>query len=115
MEDACKKNNYSDLELAGLAQTFMFTYELSWKVLKDLLYYQGIDMKTPREVIRQSFESSYLNEDDCELFLKAIDERKKLSRIYNKEEAMAAEELIKNQYFPLLDRLNQTLEQKRAE
>ena len=115
LEDACKKTNYSNLELAGLVRTFMFTYELSWKVLKDLLYYQGSDMKTPRDVIRQSFQVSYLNEDDCELFLKAIDERHKLSHIYNKEEALVAEELIKNQFFPPLDRLHQTLEQKRAE
>ena len=78
----------------------MFTYELSWKVLKDLLYYQGSDMKTPRDVIRQSFQVSYLNEDDCELFLKAIDERNKLIHIYNKEEALVAGELIKNQFFP---------------
>ena len=72
-------------------------------------------MKTPRDVIRQSFEASYLNEDDCELFLKAIDERNKFSHIYNKEEALIAEELIKNQFFPLLDRLHKTLEQKRVE
>ena len=115
LEDACKKDHYSNLELAGLVRTFMFSYELSWKVLKDLLYYQGSDMKTPRDVIRQSFQVLYLNEDDCELFLKAIDERNKLSHIYNKEEARVAEELIKNQFFPLLDRLHQTLEQIRAE
>ena len=45
LENACKKDNYSNLELAGLVRTFMFTYELSWKVLKDLLYYQGSDIK----------------------------------------------------------------------
>ena len=42
LTDACKRERYDNLERAGLIKTFEFCFELSWKVLKDLLYYEGL-------------------------------------------------------------------------
>ena len=63
---ACDREGYDYLELAGLIKTFEFSFELSWKVLKDLLFYEGHDVKAPRAVIRKSFEVDYIDESDCE-------------------------------------------------
>ncbi|MDP6542871.1 MAG: HI0074 family nucleotidyltransferase substrate-binding subunit [Phycisphaerae bacterium] len=110
---ACDKDDYSDLERAGLVQMFEFSFELAWKVLKDLLFYEGHDVKTPREVARKSFEVEYISEADSEVFLDAISKRNLLTHTYEEEMAREAESLIKSKYYPLLRRICDTLEIKR--
>jgi len=79
LEAACSKDKLTDLERAGLVQMFEFSFELAWKALKDLLFYEGFDVKSPRATIRTSFEQEYISEDDCEVFLDALDKRNILS------------------------------------
>lgn len=114
LETACKQNEYSDLERAGLVQMFEFTFELSWNTLKDLLFYEGFDATTPREAIRQAFVAEYLNEADTEVFLDALNKRNLLSHTYDDATAREAEDLIKNRYAPRLRRLFDTLKRKQA-
>ena len=112
--EACEHDSYSNLERAGLVQTFVFTYELGWKVLKDLLFYEGYDLNTPREIIHKSFEAGYIGEEDCETFLYALNTRNMVSHAYRDELAREAEVLIKRRYHPMLRRLWRTLERKGA-
>lgn len=112
---ACDKNEYSVLERAGLIQIFEFTFELSWKTLKDLLIFEGYDAKSPRQVIRKSFELEFVSEENCELFLDALLKRNILSHTYEERIALEAERLIKNDYYPLLSDIHDALEQKTNE
>ena len=114
LEKACDQEDYSDLERAGLVKMFEFSFELSWKALKDLLFYEGYDVKSPREVIRKSFETEYINEDDSEVFLDALDKRNLLSHTYEGETALEAERLIKGRFCPLLRRICNAMEAKRS-
>ena len=61
LTDACERERYDDLERAGLIKTFEFCFKLSWNVLKDLLYYEGYEVKVPRAAIRKSFEVDYID------------------------------------------------------
>lgn len=112
LEAACDQDSYSDLERAGLVQMFEFTFELAWKTFKDLLFSEGYDEKTPRSVIRRSFEVEYLTEEDSEVFLDALQKRNLLSHVYEEEIAEAALNLIKQTYFPVLKRVYNTLRDK---
>ncbi|MDE0127371.1 MAG: nucleotidyltransferase substrate binding protein [Bryobacterales bacterium] len=56
LTSACDRERYDDLERAGLIKTLEFCFELSWKVLKDLLSYEGHVTKVPQAAIRKSFE-----------------------------------------------------------
>ena len=47
LEEACTRETYSNLELAGLVQTYQFTFELCWKTLKDLLTFEGYEVNSP--------------------------------------------------------------------
>ena len=114
LDEACQQTSYTKLERAGLVQTFVFSYELGWKVLRDLLLYEGFDSNSPRDVIRQGFEAGYLDEDDCETFLDAVGRRNLLTHTYRDETAREAEALINNRYHPMLRRLYQALERKRT-
>ncbi len=112
---ACRQSDYTDLERAGLAQTFESSFELAWKTLKDLLLHEGYDENTPRAVIRRSFEAGYLGEADCETLLDALDKRNLLAHIYRRKLAEEAESLIKQRYHPALLRLHETLTTKSGE
>ncbi|MCY4055870.1 MAG: HI0074 family nucleotidyltransferase substrate-binding subunit [Cyanobacteria bacterium MAG CAR4_bin_6] len=110
---ACNQPAYTDLERSGLIQTFEFTFELAWKTLKDLLFYEGYNVSTPRAAIRQGFAAEYLGEKDCETLLDALGKRNLLSHTYRKELAQEAETLITTCYHPALARLHATLQAHR--
>ncbi len=114
MTSACEREQYDDLERAGLIKTFEFCFELSWNVLKDLLFYEGHDVKVPRAAIRKSFEVDYIDENDCETLLDALDKRNLLSHTYRSHVAREAEALIKERYYPVLVRLYAALDAKRT-
>ena len=109
LNEACSQASYTDLERAGLVQTFMFTYELSWKTMMDLLFYEGHGANSPRAVIREAFQAGYLGEDDCEILLDALEKRNMLSHIYREEIALEAAAMIKERYHPALSRLHLAL------
>lgn len=103
------------LEQEGVIQRFEYTFELGWKVLKDLLFYEGFNMKSPREAIRQAFEAEYLNEDDTEVALDALAKRNLLTHTYEEETMLEALELIEGQFQPMLNRLLHTLKKRATE
>ena len=110
---ACRQPDYTDLERSGLVQTFEFSFELAWKTLQDLLFYEGYAANSPRAVIRQGFAAEYLEEEDCETLLDALDKRNLLSHTYRRELALEAETLIKTCYHPALATLHATLQAQR--
>ena len=102
LEDAAKMKSFSNLELAGFIQTFIISYELGWKTLKDLLEFEGHDANTSREVIRTAFEVKFLSKEDSEIWLLALESRNLLSHTYNEACANKAERLIRDTFLPML-------------
>jgi nucleotidyltransferase substrate binding protein (TIGR01987 family) len=98
---ACDQEDYSELELAGLVQTFEFTFELCWKTMKDLLSHEGYQATSPREVIRTAFEFGLVH--DPRVWLEALESRNRLSHTYDEEVAQEAETLIKQTYAPMIE------------
>lgn len=110
LEEACNQQQYSNLELAGLVQTFEFTFELCWKTLKDLLIYEGCEVNSPREVIRKAFEMSLI--DDVDRWFNALESRNVLCHLYNEPTAKQAEHLIKTEFEPMLRKCIATLQER---
>ncbi len=102
-------DDYSLLEKEGMIQRFEYTYELAWKTLKDWLFIQGYDEKTPRDVVQRSFEVELLSEQDTEYFLEGLRERNLTSHTYDEATAQKILTNIKEIYQPMLARLYQTL------
>lgn len=100
--NATMQTSYNDLELAGLIQTFEFTFELSWKTLKDLLEFEGYDAVSPRSVIRTALEANHLSADQCEVMLDALNKRNLLTHTYSEDNALEAQSLILQQFAPVL-------------
>ncbi|MFC1595733.1 HI0074 family nucleotidyltransferase substrate-binding subunit [Candidatus Margulisiibacteriota bacterium] len=73
---------------SGRIQKFEFSCELFWKVLKIFLYeIDGVDVNTPKGVVKSFFEAGYCDYDDYEQIIKMINDRNWLSHIYNNETA----------------------------
>jgi len=111
---ANEEEDYNDLERTGLVKLFEINFELAWKTAKDLLFYEGFEVKSPREVIRKAFEMDYLDEEDSETLLEALDNRNRLSHTYNETTAIEAVSLIKTRYTPAMQRLHQTFLDKQS-
>lgn len=100
LEQACVQTDYSELEIAGVVQTYEFTFELCWKTLKDKLTFEGYEVNSPRETIRKAFEMGLLA--DAELWLEALESRNLFSHTYDSEIAEQAVASIRHRFEPML-------------
>ena len=90
----------------GKAQKFEYTLELCWKAIKiALMEQEGIDEASPKKVVKAWYLAGHLSEDDYLAMIAAIDDRNKLSHIYNAEEFMAIVTRLP-EYAKLMQRIN---------
>ncbi len=90
-------------------QRFEFTFELFWKTLKKFLYKEGLDAKTPREILQSAYQLKWIHNE--KLWLNMLNDRNETSHIY--DEAMA-KRIYKNikTYFPVLKKAYTFLNEK---
>lgn len=98
----------SELEKEGLVQRFEYTFELAWKVLKDLLKEKGyIDINGPNPVLQKSLEDGWISDHDG--WRKMNKARNITSHTYNDGEAEKIVNDICHIYAPLFEELANTL------
>lgn len=85
LESAFDKIEFSDLEKEGVIQRFEYTFELSWKTLKDYLEFLGvvIEQVTPRNVIRQASQAKIIK--NGQLWIDMLSLRNLLSHTYDRQ------------------------------
>jgi nucleotidyltransferase substrate binding protein (TIGR01987 family) len=110
LQDSLAVESPSLLERAGIIQFFELTFELAWKVLKDYEEAEGIVVKTPREAIKYGFQIGLISNGHD--WMAALQDRNLTAHTYNEATAIAVESSIRNDYFPLLADLYQTLKAK---
>ncbi|MDF0728240.1 HI0074 family nucleotidyltransferase substrate-binding subunit [Cytobacillus sp. S13-E01] len=93
-----------DLVIDATIQRFEFTYELSWKLMKTYLEYNGnLEVTSPRRTIREAFKDGILS--DGEKWLKMLEDRNRTSHTYNEDIALEIYKNIKEDYITLFDAL----------
>lgn len=112
LSKACSQETYNELELAGLVQTFEFSFELTWKTLRDLLEFEGFDVASPRSVIRTALEARHLTSQQCETLLEALIKRNLLSHTYDEENVLKAQKLILGSFAPVIKEVAEYLQAK---
>jgi len=96
----------SDLEQQGLIQSFEFTHELAWNVLKDYLEEKGIvGLIGSKDATRSAFKNGLI--EDGESWMKMIEDRNKTSHTYDLAVARAVVENILKRYDPAFEQLLQ--------
>jgi nucleotidyltransferase substrate binding protein (TIGR01987 family) len=80
-------------------QRFEFCIELYWKVLRKFLAYEQINAMTPREVLKNSYQSGLI--DNESEWISMLTDRNRTSHVYKKEEAHRIFQNIKT-YYPIM-------------
>ena len=99
-----------DLLQSGLVRTYEYTFELAWKTLKDYLEVEGFLLRSPRETIRQGFQSGYIT--NAEDWLQALADRNLTVHIYDDEVIARVLRDIFERYFFILQEFYHTFKAK---
>ena len=97
------------LEQEGIIQRFEYTWELTWKVLKDYLEYKGVilDTITPSTVIKAALSANLIT--NGEVWMEALDARNKMSHTYDFKKFEKIIVDIEKNYYPALEKMNQKM------
>ena len=89
---------------------FEFTFELSWKTVKDYLEYLGVTEKigSPREIIQLGFKQGIIS--DGEAWIQMMLSRNALSHLYDEKTSREIYEKIKMNYINLFNELKEKFE-----
>lgn len=113
LEDAPNQDLSNDYVQSGLINKFALEFELSWKLLKRLLEFEGDSIAasgSPRDIIKASFRIyDFLDED---VWLSLLRDRNTIVHIYDPERAAQLTERILDQYLPAFRLLNKGLTSK---
>ncbi|MEG1807781.1 HI0074 family nucleotidyltransferase substrate-binding subunit [Cetobacterium sp.] len=96
-----KDPHVDEIYLDGTIQRFEFVYELSWKLMKNYLEYQGIEVSSPRETFREGFKSNLI--EDATQWINLMQNRNRTSHTYNEETAWDIYDKIKTEYIYLFE------------
>jgi nucleotidyltransferase substrate binding protein (TIGR01987 family) len=87
------KSQPTELETDGLILRFKYTLELCWKSSKKVLHSNGIEVDTPKNVVRELGQLGWIS--NPEDWIDYIDKRNETSHMYNEEVAIKIFGIIK--------------------
>jgi nucleotidyltransferase substrate binding protein (TIGR01987 family) len=103
-----KTRPLSELEEQGFIQSFEFTFELSWKLLKDYLESKGFsDFHGSRDTFRLAFSQGLITNGVS--WMKMIDDRNRTSHTYDEAVAESVSSLIVSDYVVLFVTLREEM------
>lgn len=77
------QNAKNDYEKTGAIQAFEFCYELSWRIMKKVLIFHGVEVTTARNVFREAAKLNLLS--DSEKWFSYLEKRNITVHSYRKE------------------------------
>jgi nucleotidyltransferase substrate binding protein (TIGR01987 family) len=77
------QNARNDYEKTGAIQAFEFCYELSWRIMKKILIFHGVEVTTARNAFREAAKLNLLT--DAERWFAYLEKRNITVHSYRKE------------------------------
>jgi len=103
-------DNPSEIERDGAIQRFEYSFELSWKPLKTVLEYLGVeDGKSPRKAFQAGLIHGFIDNADQEIWLNMLEDRTQTKHIYHEEVAISFFTHL-NEYYKLMFKLLEKLQ-----
>jgi nucleotidyltransferase substrate binding protein (TIGR01987 family) len=91
------------LEMDGVIQRFEFTFELTWKFLKEYLYDQGLICNSPKSCLKEAYKLNLI--DNEEICLNMLKDRNLSTHIYDFETSRDIFKRIKELYIFELEKI----------
>ncbi len=102
LEQARLRDPEDEFVLSGTAQKFNLTFDLSWKVMKDIIvkYHKIVDFAvgSPRETLRMAYSVGLISDDK---WMKMLSLRSNLAHDYNGVLVRESFETILKDYLPV--------------
>ena len=90
-------------------QRFDYTYEILWKLLKNIAEYEKLESKSPRETFKNAFRLRFILEEDEQTFLDMITNRNLTSHTYNEDISLGIFNFIANNGIKAFDLIQKRL------
>lgn len=108
------KASEQDLEnefiISGIIDKFFIQFELGWKLLKELIKYEGRPVAasgSPRTIIKEAYKIyDFLDE---EIWLEMLNKRNDLTHIYDGNEAKRLMHLVLERYIPEFKKMEKSI------
>lgn len=113
LKNAPQEDLNNEFIISGIIDKFSLQFELGWKVLKELLLYEGVSAgKTgsPREIIKAAYQIfDFIHE---EVWLSMLKERNDTSHIYDGNAAKKLVKKILENYIGEFAQMEEKIEEK---
>lgn len=99
--------------ISGIIDKFYIQFELGWKVLKELLRYEGANQTatgSPREIIKTAY--AYFDFIEESIWLEMLRDRNDTTHIYNEEAAQQLVKKILHRYIGVFVTLEQHIRER---
>jgi len=109
---APKEDISNEFIVSGIIDKFFIQFELGWKLLKEMLAYDGKLISasgSPRSIIKASYECYDFIEE--EIWLDMLRDRNDMTHIYNKSRAMELVNKIIQCYIPAFERMGKAVQE----
>lgn len=110
LSSAGAENLENEFIISGIIDKFFIQFELGWKVLKELLKYEGVNTAntgSPREIIKAAYAVyDYLDET---VWLSMLRARNDMTHIYDGNAAKRMVEQILAEYIPEFQKLQKNI------
>lgn len=113
LEKAENEDLNNEFILSGIIVKFFLQFELSWKVLKELLRYEGksaANSGSPREILKAAYSVyDFIDED---IWLEMLKSRNDMTHIYDGEAAKRLVDMILRKYIPAFEIMRKKIQEK---
>ena len=113
---ADKEDITNEFIISGIIYKFYIQFELGWKVLKELLSYEGVKSAasgSPREIIKAAY--AYFDFIDENLWLQMLRDRNDTTHMYNEAAAVELVDKIIKDYIPLFEKMEKAVKDRYEE
>ena len=110
LERAKDEDINNEFIVSGIIDKFSIQFELGWKVLKELLKYEGNSVAntgSPREILKAAyFVYDFIDEDT---WLSMLKFRNDMTHIYDKKAAEDLVKIILKEYIPCFQKMKENV------
>lgn len=100
----------------GIIWQFNLTFELSWKALREILLFHGVNKAetgSPREIIKSAYQFHFISDED--IWLDMLKSRNQVIHIYDEDIVVELVNLIFDKYIPVFINLRDEFDKQQSE